>query len=103
MFRCDPISPHSVSEILLLWSHRLWLNHGFLNMNHDESNRARKPTDRINVVDRLDRVWLWFCENAVRFLRRKERQQELERDLDSICNIKFKSAPHKQRNEAKTK
>ncbi len=65
--------------------------------------KPRKGFHRINVVDRLDRVWLWFCENAVRFLRRKERQQELERDLDSICNIKFKSAPHKQRNEAKTK
>lgn len=57
----------------------------------------------INVVDRLDRVWLWFCENAARFLRRKERQQELEGDLDSIRNINFKSDPHKQRNEPKTK
>jgi hypothetical protein len=63
----------------------------------------RKGFHWINIVDRLDRVWLWFCENAVRFLRRKERQQELERDLDAIRNIKFKSDPHKQRNEAKTK
>jgi len=52
----------------------------------------RKGFHWINIVDGFDRVWLWFCENAVRFLRRKERHLELERDLDSIRNIK--SDPH---------
>jgi hypothetical protein len=32
----------------------------------------RKGFHWINIVDRFDRVWLWFCENAVRFLRRKD-------------------------------
>jgi len=56
---------------------------------------SRKGFHWINIVDRLDRVWLWFCENAIRFLRRNERRQELERDLDSIRNIK--SDLHKQK------
>ena len=47
----------------------------------------RKGWHWINVVDRLDRIWLWVTENAIRFLTRKERQRELERDLDEIRKI----------------
>jgi hypothetical protein len=50
----------------------------------------RKGLHWINVVDRLDRIWLWICVNAIHFLKRKERRQELERDLDTIRNIPFK-------------
>ncbi len=53
----------------------------------------RKGFHWINIVDGFDCVWLWFCENAARWLRRKEGRQELERDLDSIRNIK--PDPHK--------
>ncbi len=48
----------------------------------------RKGFHWVNVVDRLDRIWLCFLINAIHFLQRKERKQELEHDLDSIRNIK---------------
>jgi hypothetical protein len=47
----------------------------------------RKGLHWINVVDRLDRIWLWFCINMVHFLKRKQRREELERDLDTIRNL----------------
>jgi hypothetical protein len=50
----------------------------------------RKGLHWINVVDGLDRIWLWLLVNIIHFLRRNESRRELERDLDSIRNIKFK-------------
>jgi hypothetical protein len=47
----------------------------------------RKGLHWINVVDRLDRIWLWFCINMVHFLKRKQRLEELEHDLDTIRNL----------------
>lgn len=49
----------------------------------------RKGLHWINVVDRLDRIWLWLLVNMIHFLKRKERRRELERELDSIRNIRF--------------